>query len=334
MEVRSEQLAFHLKNNFLPLYLISGDETVLVQEAVDVLRTKAASQGFSQRETHIVEAQFDWNQLIQGSAQRSLFSETNKKIIECQCGTLNAAATAALKQYAEKPTTDCVWIVSCEQLGKADKAKVWFKTVLEKGVVIPIWRLEPARHLQWVRQRVQQLGLQMEPAALQVLSDYTQGNLLAAKQEIEQLSLLCDKQLITTQQVQQVLSDFSRSEVFEVVELWLQNDKKALYHALTRLQEVEPDAHLRLMGALVAEVRQLILLAERVKQGESLQELMQTYRVWPKRRPWVTQKLAQTPLVEWYQLVEKLTRVEYLQKGVERDGNVWQEITVFLLQLA
>ena len=38
MQLRAEQLGNHLQQQLLPVYLVSGDETLLIQECCDLVR--------------------------------------------------------------------------------------------------------------------------------------------------------------------------------------------------------------------------------------------------------------------------------------------------------
>ena len=49
MRLYPEKLAAHLQKNLLPVYLVSGDETLLVQECCDQIRQKAREQGCNER---------------------------------------------------------------------------------------------------------------------------------------------------------------------------------------------------------------------------------------------------------------------------------------------
>ena len=54
MQIKPEQLAQRLKQQAVPLVWISGDESLLVQEASDLVRKFAREQGFTEREADIV----------------------------------------------------------------------------------------------------------------------------------------------------------------------------------------------------------------------------------------------------------------------------------------
>ena len=54
-----------------PVYLIAGEEHLLVIEAADALRSRARELGYSEREVHDVESGFDWNDLARSGAAMS-----------------------------------------------------------------------------------------------------------------------------------------------------------------------------------------------------------------------------------------------------------------------
>ena len=67
MKISANQLNAHLKKSLLPCYLVTGDEPLLVQEALDQIRAAARAQGFGSRELFITTTGFDWTDLRNAS---------------------------------------------------------------------------------------------------------------------------------------------------------------------------------------------------------------------------------------------------------------------------
>ena len=85
MKIKPEQLQTHLQralqNNQLPsVFVISGDEPLLSQEAADAIRATARELGYNERETFDIDARFDWNPVFNQTSSLSLFGD--KKILE------------------------------------------------------------------------------------------------------------------------------------------------------------------------------------------------------------------------------------------------------------
>ena len=84
MQLKAEQLAGSLQRGLAPVYLIGGEEPLLLQECCDQVRKAAKAQGFIERELLQVERGFDWSELQQAAAP-SLFA--TQKIIDLRLRT-------------------------------------------------------------------------------------------------------------------------------------------------------------------------------------------------------------------------------------------------------
>ena len=51
MLLKGEQLAAHLERELRPLYVVYGDEPLLVIEAADAIRARARQQGYRDRKS-------------------------------------------------------------------------------------------------------------------------------------------------------------------------------------------------------------------------------------------------------------------------------------------
>ena len=101
MKLSYQQLGPHLAKNLAPIYLIHGNESLLVQEAVESIRTAAREAGFTERVALIAEGN-DWGKWIYAHTHGlSLFAE--KKVIELNLNhvKLNAANTEFFKRICQ-----------------------------------------------------------------------------------------------------------------------------------------------------------------------------------------------------------------------------------------
>ena len=80
MQIRPEQLTRTLKQSLARCYLVSGEETLLIQECADAIRTAARQGGCTEREViEISSSGNEWQQLLQSAGALSLFAD--KKLI-------------------------------------------------------------------------------------------------------------------------------------------------------------------------------------------------------------------------------------------------------------
>ena len=60
---RLHPLTIGTSKQLLPVYVISGGDPLLTQEAADSIRGGARAQGFTERDIFHTEGNFDWNQM-------------------------------------------------------------------------------------------------------------------------------------------------------------------------------------------------------------------------------------------------------------------------------
>lgn len=77
MKIKPEQLSRTLNNDELPLYWLTGDEPLLMQEAADAIRKHYKEKGFAEREVFNVDKSFDWS-LFHNPLATSHYSLTKK----------------------------------------------------------------------------------------------------------------------------------------------------------------------------------------------------------------------------------------------------------------
>ena len=85
MKVYPNKLVETLKQKRLRIFIVSGDEPLLVQESCDLVRRGLKAQGFVERDLFYAETGFDWSGLLYSSNSMSLFAE--KKLIEVRLPT-------------------------------------------------------------------------------------------------------------------------------------------------------------------------------------------------------------------------------------------------------
>ena len=93
MKLPIQQLEQHLAKKLAPLYLINSDDILLAQEAMDLIRAKARSEGYTERQSLVADSA-DWGKVLY-TESHSLSLFATKRIIELQiAGTKPNAATS------------------------------------------------------------------------------------------------------------------------------------------------------------------------------------------------------------------------------------------------
>lgn len=330
MPLKPEQLAQQLQRELAPIYLVGGEEPLLVQESCASILAAARAQGYQERELLSVETGFDWQQLLIASQSMSLFSE--KRIVELRLPSAKPgdAGSKVLQQLAADPPVDTLILLQLGKLDGSSKRSKWFKAIEAAGCVVVVYALASRELPAWMERRLQQQGLTAGPGVAQQLAYHFEGNLLAAAQEIERLGLLYEG-TISVDDVLQGLRDNARFTVFGLADACLAGDGKAVLRMLDSLR-AEAVAPPLVLWALVRELRNLAALAQRLAQGEAESGLWRQYAIWPQRQSLFKQALRRLRPAQCLGLLQRAARVDRVIKG-RLAGNPWQELQVLSLAL-
>ena len=191
MRLYSDKLAQHLQQQLLPVYLISGDEPLLLQECCDLVRQKAREEGCNERE--IIEASvssFNWQDILHSASNMSLFA--SRKLIEVRLpsGKPGVEGSKALCEYLDIASDDDVLLIVSGKIDKQSTNSKWYKSLDKAGVAVQVWPVDAKNLPGWLQQRVRSAGMSIDGDALRLLCERMEGNLLAAVQEVEKLETI------------------------------------------------------------------------------------------------------------------------------------------------
>ena len=332
MKIRANQLPAHLKKSLAPCYLVSGDEHLLVDEALDAIRESARERGFTTRELHVATTGFDWAQLASSGGNLSLFGES--RIIELRLPTGKPGRTGgqAIIDLVEASGPDTLFIVSAPKLDRSSASSKWAKTIDAKGVSLPIWPIGIRELPGWIANRMRVAGLKPDRDAVRLIADRVEGNLLAAGQEIEKLRLLLGEGPVSAEDVNKAVADSSRYDVYKLTDAALAGDAARAVRILSglRAEGVEP---VIVMWALTRELRVLTALEDVVRQGGDLGGAMQQHGVWSNRQGLVRSCVGRHQHGAFRRMLKVTGCADAAAKG-QRHGDPWQMATDIVVGMA
>jgi len=185
MKVKPESLVNHLEGKTAPVYLLSGDEPLLLQEAADQVRSALKRDGFEERTVLTANRDFSWSTLTTEGNELSLFAERKVVDLRLPTGRPGKDGGKALVEWCENPPEDKVLLIVSGKLDKASQKTKWYKTVESVGVTVQIWPVEVHQMEQWVADRITSMGIQATQDVAAIVAERAEGNLLAAVQELE-----------------------------------------------------------------------------------------------------------------------------------------------------
>jgi DNA polymerase-3 subunit delta len=253
MQLKGEQLAAHLERGLQPVYLVYGDEPLLVIEAADAIRAAARRRGFDEREVLTAIAGFNWNDLYHAAGSMSLFGGRTLIDLRIPTGKPGREGSAALQEYCARPSPDSLLLVTMTGVDWRDEKAAWMSA----------W-LGPEPSSSWCRRSGRIAGLDCRPPRRQqqsasadgllFIAERVEGNLLAAHQEILKLGVLYPPGALSLEQIREAVLNVARYDLDGLREAMLAGDVARLTRTLDGLQQ-EGEAPLLVLWAMTEEVR-------------------------------------------------------------------------------
>ena len=337
MELRPDRFERQLASEPLrPVYLIAGDEPLIVQECADALRAKARADGYSEREILDAGTDFDWNTLAIGMASMSLFASHRVFDLRLPTGKPGREGSEAIRAYCDNPPPDTVLMITALEWSKAHAGK-WSEMIAKVGHHVTIWPLRANELPDWLERRLRSHGLVAEPAALQLLAARVEGNLLAAALEVEKLALLLSVSSgkcveINETTMANVVADSSRYDVFQLIDATLAGDAercRRMTHALRAEGAQVPGLVPMLAKVLIL----LATLARAQDEGGNLANAMRDARIWESKQAAYRRALTRHSTKRWEVFVGEAGRVDLLSKG-RLQGDAWLALERLLVSIA
>jgi DNA polymerase-3 subunit delta len=332
MDVKARDLAAHLEQPLAPLYVVLGYEPLLAIEAGDAIRAAARRQGCDEREVLVVEPGFKWDAFLAASANMGLFG--NRKLVDLRIasGKPGVEGARSLEAYAGNPNPDQVLLITLPKLDRAAQAAAWFGALAAAGVTVAVYPLGRDELPAWIAARLARQKQRASRDTLAFLADRCEGNLFAARQEIEKLGLLLPEGDIDHDAVERAVTDVARYDVFELSEAWLAGDAARVQRILSALA-AEGEGLPFIVWQLGEDVHALAGVLDAVAAGTPMAGALKSARVWGKRQQAMERAAKRIDRGQVIALLRSLSRLDALSKGLGR-GNPWDEIAAAGFALA
>jgi DNA polymerase-3 subunit delta len=323
MKLALRQLDAHLKKELAPLYTLHGPEALLALEAADRIREAARRAGATEREVFFAEPGADWNRLSASGANLSLFASRRLVEIRIPTGKPGTEGAKAIAAWCARLPEDATSLVLLPELDWQQQKSAWFNALEGAGVMAEAKAVTRDELPSWLAERLARQGQKGSIETLEWLADRVEGNLLAAKQEVEKLALLLPPGEITLEAIREAVTDVSRFERDTLLEAIHARDAARIARVLESL-EAEGEPAPLLLWTLTEELRLMMALAANQRPRRFL----------PPERMSALQKTARAHDVHSFDReLFRAHRIDRMIKGVEQ-GDPWQQMVDLALGIA
>jgi DNA polymerase-3 subunit delta len=329
MNVRPDQLKSVVAKMTYPVYMVSGDEPLQQMESLDLIRSYLRDNEFSEREVLDVDAQFDWQRLMDEAANMSLFA--TRRIVELRLPSAKPGrqGSQVLKDYLSRPPEDTVLVINAGKVDGNSKKSAWYKAVEQSGMIVQCWPVAVDKLSSWLQQRFRARDMDADNEVLAYISQHVEGNLLAADQEIEKLYLLLGPGKISYADVAEAVTSQSRYSVFELVDMMLAGDTKRVIRIITGLK-AEGVVPVVVNWALAKDIR---LLAQASQDPSSAEFMLKRSGVWQSRIAMFRSCMSRHSQRSFQLMLKRCSYIDAVSKGMI-DSNVWDDIESLCVRMA
>lgn len=318
-----------------PLVLLSSSEPLLIRDWLDVARTSLREAGYEDIQNLVAESGFDWNAMLEEGDMLSLFASKKCRIVTIVNGKPGQKGGKVIQLLCEKPPEDNLYIFVVPNLDRQSKNASWFKSLQKVGEIVELKPVYANELVAWIKQRSLQKGLNIDQQAAAFLAERTEGNLLAADQELEKLSIrFGGEQDIAFEVVEESVSQSARYSHFVLVDACLAGQAG---RALKILESLKTE------GFVTTQIRWAVQSALEQLSGLKLAQSTSglNERVWQAMRIWRNkQRLYQTAMSRLngsqierlLQSCATLDRVSKGQQDSEYPDQDWLQLKALISQ--
>lgn len=330
MRLNPNQLNTHLGRGLAPLYVVAGEEPLLIQESLDAIRAQARKDGYSEREVLDADKNFNWQRLLDAGASLSLFA--TRRIIELNLpsGAPGVEGSKVLQQMAERPPQDVLFLLVCGAVDWRSRQGAWYSALENAGASLYFEPLKPEDMPGWIAARAKSAGLSLGDEAVRELAERTEGNLLAAAQDIAKLKLLFPDASVSAEQLAEAVADSARYEAFDLNDRILDGDAPGAVRSLKRLREEGVDV-LEILPALLWGLRQWAQAQVFYAQTGDAGRACEMAKVPRPRQPRVSKALIRTRMPQIYGWLKRCAAIDSVAKSTGGKDQAWEDLLTLTL---
>ncbi|AGS06917.1 DNA polymerase III subunit delta [Candidatus Profftella armatura] len=268
--------------NLSPIYTISSNEYLFLQEASDKIRKHVKHYGFHERNILTIDYLFKWDELLKINQELSLFY--NKKIIELRISNIKQISKTGeciLEKYINNLNKNNITIINLPKLDLLSQKKTWIQLLKNNFTFIEIPSIKIIDLPKWINSRLISQQQNIDKKTLNFITEQVEGNLLAANQEIIKLFFLYGPGTLTFQQVKNSISKAAKYNIFSIKENILNGDLIRLILILQDLKN-ENETFPLILWVITQEICILLKFKTAINNGKSLKNLFEKYHIYIK----------------------------------------------------
>ncbi len=333
MKIYPSQLHKTLAQHKTPhIFLLYGDEPVVLTDLIKQIRLTNAKEGYQQRSRCDIDEHFDGTMLTQQLHTRSLFSDKEHIEIYLQKASLDPTqANHLINALAISSDHKRILMIAPHQLDRKQQTSKWFRHIDQQGIIIQAATPPPYTMPTWLNHYVQHQQLSLTPAAKRLLLQQCEGDLLAIQQSVQCLHLLHHPNTVTENHVKALPRYQTRFDCFQLLQAIAQAEPDRIMCILEQLQQ-QNTPFLIVLHWIAYQIRQLWHIQILPPEKRTKQALL-ALQIWPSRQHMLIRASQRLSSI---QLDQALTHLQQLDQHYKSQASVklWTHLTHICLNLS
>lgn len=266
------------EKNFYRVYLLTGDEEYLVQQARHLLKNAMVAEEDEMNYSLYEDSKIDFQELA-GQAYTFPFFSEKRVIVLDRTGVMKSGKDTFLDILKNLPDTTCVLI--CEP--EVDKRSKIYKWIKKNGYVAEFLKKNQTEKvlLRWIATLLAKEKKQIREVDARYFLERVGNDMFQIKNETDKLIAFCgERGEVTRDDIEQITSGEVQNKIFEMVSaIAAGNKQKALscYNDLLLLKE----APMHILFLIVRQYRILLIIRNMRNLHKSDAEIAQNAGIPP-----------------------------------------------------
>ena len=328
--------ASQITQQLKPVYLLASAEPLLTRDWLDAARKALREDGFEDIQNLQAESGFDWQELLEEGDMMSLFSNRKCRVVSLPGGKPGQTGSKVIQALCANPAEGNVYLFVTPPLDRQSRNSSWCKAIAEVGEIIELKPVYENQMVDWLQQRARAKGFGIDVQSAQLLAECTEGNLLAADQELEKLAVRFGAGEIDFATIENSVAQSSRYSHYLLVDACLAGQAKRALRILDSLQ-AEGYASIQLRWALQNALEQLERLKLAERAGHLGERVWQEMRIWRSKQGLYRSAMGRLALAQVERLLQSCATLDRLgkgQQGSEFPQGDWQEVRSLVLDFS
>ena len=246
------------------LYLLMGEETFLVQEALQLLKSKSVDPSMMDFNCDVFDAGETSAGHVKDAAESLPMMSQRRFVAFRGVDSLKDKDWEELFPLLDNPVDSTTFVLTCETLDKRKKA---FKKLSDAAIIVELKRPYDNQVADWIEYLAFRQDLKVSREAAQLLKQFVGTNLTELNNEISKLKdYLGERKTIESKDVLQVVSQTRVDRIFDLTDAIGRRDRASALHSLANLLE-HGQSEVGILAMITRHFRILGQLKEGQREG-------------------------------------------------------------------